>query len=770
MELLFLLVIVIILIIVLMKIEKTESTVEKEAVSKETSMEEGGKEPSRETAAKEEIITDENNADDIEYLKTTDALEILLSEKEFNEVITAVRDIISFSMVLRRKKVLQAYMNVEWNPGHALDFEYMIRRVICNDICECIIRSGYSLHIELNTKRGQIVYCIADFLQLDDADFDYEFSYLNPDVMETMIGVTHQFLEMFNTDLFRVDENKRKNAYNLEYILKLINDNDVQEYTSKLAKFSSVLSKIDNVAIRVDKASSGGESIAHQKAATISFIPNDPFPVMLNAYRFQELTNNVHACVEFLRKSCNRPDVQSLFKEKTGENNKNASGVLFSMKCALAKDIFRTLEEFGYKIEINYNTSVGQALLCIVRILLPEEKSDFSYNDYKIAIEGSGQEVKKIRELTNESLSHYMDSEVNVHYPGADDFTLSIFFACFDDEYEKRYHELMRQLAVKLSALDEFHQGKKDSWLAKIDKNRIFWDNLYAEAGHASGVEALEESEKPSAFDDQKESSVFNDLNDLIGLSDTKKEIATLSNYIQMKQKRDEMGLKSPNISYHCVFTGNPGTGKTTVARLLAGIYRDLGVLKKGHLIETDRSGLVAEYVGQTAVKTNKIIDDALDGVLFIDEAYSLAKGGKSDYGPEAIATLLKRMEDDRDRLVVILAGYTNEIDEFINSNPGLRSRFNRYIHFADYTAEELYDIFCLMMKKNEYIMKEESCEVLKKYFVDVVSNKPKDFGNARYVRNMFERTIQNQANRLATEGNLTKDMLKEIKAEDWIC
>jgi SpoVK/Ycf46/Vps4 family AAA+-type ATPase len=256
-------------------------------------------------------------------------------------------------------------------------------------------------------------------------------------------------------------------------------------------------------------------------------------------------------------------------------------------------------------------------------------------------------------------------------------------------------------------------------------------------------------------------------LNELIGLSETKKEITTLSNYIQMKLKRDEMGMKSPNLSLHCVFTGNPGTGKTTVARILAGIYKEMGLLKKGHLVETDRSGLIAEYVGQTAVKTNKKIDEALDGVLFIDEAYSLVQGAKGDYGPEAIATLLKRMEDDRDRLVVIVAGYTKEMEDFINSNPGLQSRFNRYIHFEDYTAEELLKIFLLNTDKHEYKLADDVKEFLLKKLEEVVANKPKDFGNARYVRNLFEKTVEAQANRLALEPKISKELLVEIKKED---
>ena len=257
------------------------------------------------------------------------------------------------------------------------------------------------------------------------------------------------------------------------------------------------------------------------------------------------------------------------------------------------------------------------------------------------------------------------------------------------------------------------------------------------------------------------------ELDALIGLTSVKKEIQTLTNFIKIQKKREEQGLKSSSLSYHCVFTGNPGTGKTTVARIVAGIYKELGVLKKGHLVETDRAGLVGEYVGQTAVKTNKIIDSALDGVLFIDEAYSLVAGGENDYGKEAVATLLKRMEDDRDRLVVILAGYTNDMKRFIDSNPGLQSRFNRYIEFPDYTAEELMQIFEVNMRKYDYHFGDGAKEVLQKYLENAVANKDANFGNGRFVRNVFEKTLERQANRLASESNLTTEHLSAIEIGD---
>ena len=260
----------------------------------------------------------------------------------------------------------------------------------------------------------------------------------------------------------------------------------------------------------------------------------------------------------------------------------------------------------------------------------------------------------------------------------------------------------------------------------------------------------------------------YQELDDLIGLDNVKQEVKSLANFVRLQKQRQEKGLKTPKLSYHLVFTGSPGTGKTTVARIVARIYKDLGILKKGHTVETDRSGLVANYVGQTATKTNAIVDSALNGVLFIDEAYALVPENSSqDYGQEAISTLLKRMEDDRDKLVVIIAGYTNEMKRFIDSNPGLQSRFNRYINFPDYSAGELVKIFHMYMKKNQYTISDEANEMLKEKLEYAVAHKDRNFGNARYVRNIFEKSIQAQANRLEGKTGLSDRQLTEITVAD---
>lgn len=297
------------------------------------------------------------------------------------------------------------------------------------------------------------------------------------------------------------------------------------------------------------------------------------------------------------------------------------------------------------------------------------------------------------------------------------------------------------------------------------------WGTMNGEEGHEILVKDLKQLKEilkshqaePSP---SKLKSSTSELDTLVGLASVKEEIKTLSNFIKIQQKRKEQGLKSSSVSYHCVFTGNPGTGKTTVARIVAQIYKDLGILSKGHLVETDRAGLVAEYVGQTAVKTNKIIDSALDGVLFIDEAYSLIGTGQ-DYGKEAIATLLKRMEDNRDRLVVILAGYSKEMQDFINTNPGLQSRFNRYIDFPDYSATELLQIFEKNVEKFDYKLQKDALVAMSEYFQHAVENKDANFGNARFVRNIFEKTLEKQANRLSTDPDLDTNELTLITLAD---
>ena len=264
------------------------------------------------------------------------------------------------------------------------------------------------------------------------------------------------------------------------------------------------------------------------------------------------------------------------------------------------------------------------------------------------------------------------------------------------------------------------------------------------------------------------EGDPYKELDELIGLESVKQEVNTLANFVKVQKMREAKGLKNPKLSYHLVFTGRPGTGTTTVARIVARIYKDLGILKKGHLVETDRSGLIGQYVGQTAPRVNAVCDSALNGVLFIDEAYALTQSeSKKDYGDEAVATLLKRMEDDRDKLIVIVAGYPKEMNKFIETNPGLKSRFNRYINFPDYTSDELFKIFQLYLKKNQYTISKEAESYLRQQLDGVVQTKSRNFGNARYVRNLFEKAIQCQADRLSTVSNPTNEDLLELKQAD---
>ncbi|MEM8669497.1 MAG: AAA family ATPase [Planctomycetota bacterium] len=257
-------------------------------------------------------------------------------------------------------------------------------------------------------------------------------------------------------------------------------------------------------------------------------------------------------------------------------------------------------------------------------------------------------------------------------------------------------------------------------------------------------------------------------LDRLIGLSAIKDQIETLTNFLKMERQRKDAGLPTTQPSLHMAFVGNPGTGKTTVARIVAEIYGALGVLEKGHLVETDRSGLVAEYAGQTGPKTNAKIDEALDGVLFIDEAYTLIDGsGQDQYGREAVQTLLKRMEDQRDRLVVILAGYPNEMQQMIRSNPGLSSRVGTTMHFDDYPPEALCRIFELIASKAKYTLPTESRRRLLRGFTYLYGRRDRHFGNGRCSRNSFERSVRRLANRLAEMEEVNHELLTTLEASD---
>lgn len=423
-------------------------------------------------------------------------------------------------------------------------------------------------------------------------------------------------------------------------------------------------------------------------------------------------------------------------------------------------DLWKCYTGMGFKIDED-----GYSNLCFTLALCR------MLDDYDIEILQFNMSLLHNSQSVAFSVMRLMEGMEIQGYEAQDAFLMPTVYAAINRDVSD-YMKLLIDVSECMASSKGEPSAQAEAYIEKYLRAKIKSSSKVESIGSRENKEKTEKRYRKSNDEPRDEGSRnpddVLDLDSLIGLNEVKSEVKKLRSYVQVLQWREREGLKSPTVSYHCVFTGNPGTGKTTVARIIADIYKELGILKKGHLIETDRSGLIAEYVGQTAVKTNKKIDEALDGVLFIDEAYSLVTGDSSDYGLEAISTLLKRMEDERNRLVVILAGYGDKMRDFIGANPGLQSRFNRFFHFEDYSAEELMKIFLQILEKHEYVLESEEVRAKVQNIIKEESAKgDATFGNARYVRNLFERILENQALRLAAGRKTDRQSLQTITLED---
>lgn len=344
----------------------------------------------------------------------------------------------------------------------------------------------------------------------------------------------------------------------------------------------------------------------------------------------------------------------------------------------------------------------------------------------------------------------------------------------YSDEEMLEYQEDLisgdRILKDTNKSAGELGREYKSLQLRDKEISRQLDEAVKSSASVSAKAEAKAEGQAATAVDVEEINigNLLAELNSLIGMESVKHEINNLVNLLKICKIRQEKGLQLPPTTNHMVFLGNPGTGKTTVARILSKIYQGLGILSKGHLVEVDRSGLVAGYMGQTAEKVMEVVEEAKGGILFIDEAYALSSNKQDgDFGQEAIDILNKAMEDYRDDLIVIAAGYHDEMQDFLDANPGLRSRFNRTIRFPNYTAEELVVIMTNRAAKLDYHFSEEALDFVKRKFEKTLQFPPNNFGNARSVRNYLDRVINNQANRLVVETDYDEEELTTLSLKD---
>lgn len=473
-----------------------------------------------------------------------------------------------------------------------------------------------------------------------------------------------------------------------------------------------------------------------------------PAPVKKNVSRGEDLgkvpeyLEKFRPVVEETWRFCQRKSEDSdagelLKRHMSGDSENYAEDQLFAI--AILADWMICSEKLGHPISRSSEESCGFFALYLKAEVLPRQVlADSDENVYRFF----GLNKKTFQSI----LDTFNDIKAQIREKGKD-FVLPALFED-DADFVAEYFGLLFRYSTVLANIDNKLTQKEVQFLHRLEALQTPGNYLKKES-RAKSENAEEE------------------LRSLVGLESVKREVQTFKNFLMIRRERARKGLPVPPTSYHLVFSGNPGTGKTTIARIVARIFRELGILSKGHLVEASRSDLVAGYVGQTALKTNKVIDSALDGVLFIDEAYTLSKESGDDFGQEAIDTLLKRMEDNRDRLVVIVAGYTDEIQNFIESNPGLSSRFNRYIEFPDYSEAELLEIFKRLLSKYRYTLDAAAEKALERRIEEAVLLKDKFFGNGRFVRNLFEKSIERQANRLASADDLSNEDICKLLPED---